>query len=508
MKKLLVQIPNSVWLAILILVAIVQIYLLRETVMGDAFIHFVFARGISEGNFFFYNGKFSGGSTSPFWSILLVPIWKIFGMKIVWAVKILAGFFATLSIFLTFKLAKKISQNRIVALVTATLLATSFVLPFWAAKGMETPLFVCLVLVNFLIYFRILERTKTFWWETLFGIILGITILTRPEAWFLATFFGIGLLTMKKWHSILTVGLPAFLICAPYYFWLFENTSSIFPSSAARILRAQQWTHELGGIYFSLEIPKILVTKFLPLTPFFLFFFRKRKNINRQIWWPILAWLAFHAIFFSVVFPTTEGYRYILATLPFFYLISILGIFRLPKKWITPVLIFTILGSFTISSQQFLERRDSITNCEQPFSNATRHKIGIWISENTPPTSLIAMKEIDQSAFFGERRMLSLDGTLDTHAVKFIESGDQLQFLRNEKPNYFILEEEMYHEYPDWHNSNLLPLADDELAIGESKILDGVEFKLLAKFKSGDPKSCTYFSDEYFWWIFALKFRQ
>ena len=513
MKNFFARIPNSIWLAFFISIVAAQIYFLRNVVMGDAFIHFVFARGIAAGDFFFYNGEFSAGSTSPLWSILLAPIWKIFGLKIIWLVKIFAGIFAALAVILTFAVAQKTCpresggrRNRVVALATAGLFATSFVLPFWAAKGMETPFFACLVLAAFWIFAEILERARTFWWEILLGIILGVAILTRPEGWFLSLFLGLGLLATENWRAILTVGLPAFLIFAPYYFWLFENTGSIFPSSIARILRARQWAHELGGIYFTLEIPKILLTKFLPLTPFFVFEIWRGKS-DRKIRWPIFAWLIFHAIFFSVIFPTTEGYRYLLAALPFFFLISVLGIFRLPQKWIAPILILAIVGSVGISGQQFFERRISIANCEVGI-DATRRGVGEWIAANTAPGDLVAMKEIDQSAFFGARRMLSLDGTLDTGAVEFVESGDQLQFLRNERPNFFVLEEEMYREYPDWRNSNLLPLADENLQIGELKILDGVEFELLAKIKSGDAASCAHFSDEYFWWIFGVKFAE
>ncbi|MFH0833852.1 MAG: glycosyltransferase family 39 protein [Patescibacteria group bacterium] len=510
MKKFFARIPNWVWLMIFVLLAAVQIYWLRNVVMGDAFIHFVFARGIAEGQPFFYNGQFSAGSTSPLWSILLAPFWQIFGLKIIWVVKILAGFFAALAIFLTFGVANKISRNRVAALITAGLLTTSFVLPYWAAKGMETPLFVCLVLAAFWIYLKILETRKTFWLEVLLGIILGFAILTRPEAWFLSLFLGLALLVQKKWRAILTIGLPAFLIFAPYYFWLFANTGSIFPSSMARILRARQWAHEFGGVYFTLEITKILLTKFLPLIPFFVFFFFSPFNppLKWSVKFPIFAWLIFHAIFFSVIFPTTEGYRYILAALPFFYLIAVLGIFRLPKKWITPILVLGVLGSLAITGQQFFERRTAIANCEQPFLDQTRRETGEWIAENTGPNDLIAMKEIDQSAFYGGRRMLSLDGTLDTRAIEFVQSNDQLQFLKNEKPNYFILEEEMYREYPDWKNSNLLPLADNELKTGDTKTLDGVEFILLQKIKVGDPQSCPQFSQEYFWWIFEVKFAQ
>ncbi len=103
------------------------------------------------------------------------------------------------------------------------------------------------------------------------------------------------------------------------------------------------------------------------------------------------------------------------------------------------------------------------------------------------------MKEIDQSAFYGERQMLSLDGTLDTRAIEFVKSSNQLQFLKNERPNFFILEEEMYREYPDWQNSNLLPLVDSNPSLGETQTLEGVDFTLLDKFKIGDKSVCKTF---------------
>jgi len=476
--------------------------------MGDAFIHFVFARGIAEGQPFFYNGEFSAGSTSPLWSALLAPLWKIFGNEIVWVVKIFAGFFTALSILLTFAVAKKISRNSKIALCTSALVAGSFVFSFWAAKGMETPFYVCLILGSFLFYLRIVNSPsnlrKNLWLEILLGILLGTAILTRPEAWFFAAILGISLLVKKGWRVIFSIGLPAFLILSPYYFWLFENIGSIFPSSTARILRARQWAIEFHGIFFTLEIFKILFTKLLPLTPFAIFFFWQREKFNRFVFFPIFAWLIFHGIFFTVIFPTTEGYRYLLAALPFFYLVAILGIWKLPKKFRIAALTFALVGSFVISGQQLFERMQSIEHCEIPFIDKTRRETGLWIRENTQPNDLIAMKEIDQSAFFGERRMLSMDGTLDVKAVPFVKSEDQLEFLIQEKPNYFILEEEMYREYPDWQNSNILPLLDSNPEIGESQILGDLKFTLQEKLKSGDEKSCTHFSDEYFWWIFEV----
>ena len=91
--KYFYRIPIFAWLFLFAGIALWQVFLVRNVVMGDAFIHFVFARGIAEGQLFFYNGEFSAGSTSPLWSMLIAPFWEIFGNEIVWVVKIFAGLF-------------------------------------------------------------------------------------------------------------------------------------------------------------------------------------------------------------------------------------------------------------------------------------------------------------------------------------------------------------------------------------------------------------------------------
>lgn len=507
MKKIIWSIPIWVWLTVLVMAALAQVWLLRDTVMGDAFIHFVFARGIAEGQPFFYNGEFSAGSTSPLWSILLAPLWAWLGDGIVGGVKVLAGGFTALAVVLTFQLARKISANSKIALATAALVAGSFVLPFWAAKGMETPLYVCLVLGSFLIYWKILTLEKSGRWEVWLGVLLGLTILARPEGWLLAAFIGIPLLLRKRTRVIFSVGLTAAVFFVPYYFWLFQNTGQIFPSSIARILRARQWASEIGGVYFTTEILKILLTKLLPLTPFFVLFFWQRVKRDRFVFGPIYAWLGFHVIFFSFVMPTTEGYRYLLAALPFFFLLALLGVWKIKsRRWRGAALTLILVGSFGISGQQLFERINLIENCERPFIDQARRETGLWLRDHTPPTSLIALKEVDQSAYYSSRRVLSLDGTLDTRAIPFVRSGDQLGFLRQEKPNFFVLEEEMYREYPDWQNSNVLPLLDANPEIGDGQTLGATKFTLREKIKSGDATSCAHFSREYFWWIFEVNY--
>lgn len=543
---LLARIPTAVYLSAFIALALAQIYLLRDTVMGDAFIHFVFARGIAEGAPFFYNGTFSAGSTSPLWSLLLAPVWQLFDDGIVVGVKVFASVFVATTIVLTYALAERITKSRALALMTSGLFATSFVLPFWAAKGMETPLAVTLVLGTFLAYLRVVERpAKHFDWygvghEVWLGILLGLTILVRPEGWILAAIIGSVLVWRRHFRSVATVGIPALLVIAPYYALVFAHTGQIFPSSMARVLHARQFVHETVGIFWTTEIFKILVTKLAILTPFFGYFVWRyaRKNddglahmsgapgalheLSRAftnalgvtrvrdrfvVFAPIFAWLAFHLVFFTFVMPMTQGYRYLLPVLPFFYTLALLGVWRISnRRMFIGTLITIIVVSLGISGWQLARQMQTIQTCEVPAIDRVRHETGEWLQTNTQPTDVIAIKEVDQSAYYSGRRVLSMDGTLNLAAVPFVAAHDQLGYLQRFQPEWLVFEEDMYGLYPDWKRSNLASLADHSLAIGESKTLDGVTFTLAHRIRLGDATTCVHFRGEYFWDFYRLTY--
>jgi len=525
--------------------ALGQVWLLRDTVMGDAFIHFVFARGIALGDFFSYNGVFSAGSTSPLWSIMLAPIWSFFGDGIVPGAKIFSSAFVVSSVWLSYFVARRISGVHALSLLASFFVATSFILPFWAAKGMETPFWVSLVLGSFLVYFKILDRQGSVYFEIMLGVLLGLGIFTRPEAWFLAVFLGLPLLIQQKsWRPLFTVGAPAVLIFAPYYVLLFSKTGQIFPSSAARVLHAQQWLSPIFGWYISTEIPKILATKFSMLLPFFLLFLwayttnrlaifaghlasqiadlaRKFQTAlgmthltdRRFIFWPIFAWLIFHFIFFSTVMPMTQGYRYVLAAMPFFIILSLIGLWQLRVRGSFSMLVILIVGAWlSVSTQQLIERQAVIVTCEVPFINAVRQETGLWLRDNTAPDDLIAMKEVDQSAYYSGRAVLSIDGTLNLAAVPFVRAHDQLGYLNEFRPDWLVLEEEMYN-YPGWRGSNLQPLIDPSLVIGDSKELAGIQFQLANKTNVGTQNNCEHFIGEkpadepYFWYFYKVNYK-
>jgi hypothetical protein len=498
-------------LTLFAMLALWQVYLVRETVMGDAFIHFVFARGIAEGTPYFYNGVFSAGSTSPLWSALLAPLWLLLGDGIIWGVKIFAAFFVALAVYLAYPVAYRLTSSRAASLAVVFLLATNFLLSWWAAKGMETPLFVCLVLGSFLAYWRMLESPQSHWrWEALLGVLLGLSIFTRPEGWILAALLGLPLLWQRGARVLLTVALPGLLIPLPYYAWLYLHTGQVFPSSIARVLHAQQFAIESWGIVWTPEIAKILLTKYLPVTPFavLLLWRQARQELLWQpVFLPVFLWLVFHLVFFTLVMPTSQGERYLLPLVPLWLGLGMAGLWQLRSREFFSTLVLLVLGvSVAISFQQLTEQQQRIALCEVPHIDAVRRETGYWLRDHTPSDSLIAIKEVDQSAYYSGRAVLSIDGTLDTRAVPYVAAADGLGYLREYRPDYLVLEQDMYDLYPDWQANNLTPLLDPTLALGARKSLDGITFTLQQRLPLGTPEACPHFARPYDWYIYAVTY--
>jgi hypothetical protein len=165
-----------------------------------------------------------------------------------------------------------------------------------------------------------------------------------------------------------------------------------------------------------------------------------------------------------------------------------------------------LLGSFIISTQQLLERKHSVEVCETPHINNVRRGLGMWLGENTDENAVIALKEVDQSAYYSRRKVLSMDATLNSKAIPSVKSGKQLDFLQQEKPDYLVIEEDMYALYPDWKNSDITPLINHAAEIGEIKELNGMRFTLEKKFPLGGKENCSYFQDDYFWYVFEVNY--
>ena len=166
--------------------------------LDDGWIHQVYARNLAtRGEFAFFAGQPSAGSTAPLWTILLAVgyvlhldfrIWTYFigalllGVSAILAARLAEQILTQYATRNTFHVSRFTSHGSLVAL---------FLLPEWhlawsAVSGMEIPLFVFLSLL-------LLERFVARAHSLLLGCLAALLTLTRPEGIVLAALIGIAI---------------------------------------------------------------------------------------------------------------------------------------------------------------------------------------------------------------------------------------------------------------------------------------------------------------------------
>ncbi len=164
----------------LALAAVCAVYLLHvslyDFISDDAFIALRYARNLLEGHGLVFNpGERVEGFTTLLWVLLLAGVGSL-GLDLLASSRILGVLAGLITIVLTYKLASRvrISEGSPMWLLLApSMLALNGSFACWAAAGLETPLFVCLVVGGFLA-----SLSDRYW---LSAVLAALSALTRPE---------------------------------------------------------------------------------------------------------------------------------------------------------------------------------------------------------------------------------------------------------------------------------------------------------------------------------------
>jgi hypothetical protein len=122
--------------------------------LDDAYIHYQFARNLSQGHGFSYNpGEPMPGSTAPLWTMLLAGV-GLFTDAYLEASLILSAAFLLATVWLTFGLVRSLTGSLWVAALGATAVILNGRLLWAGLAGMETTAFAALSLAAVWLYTR------------------------------------------------------------------------------------------------------------------------------------------------------------------------------------------------------------------------------------------------------------------------------------------------------------------------------------------------------------------
>ena len=157
----------------------------RAYTVDDAYISFRYARNLAHGHGLVYNaGERVEGYTNFLFTVLLAGGIRV-GLGPVVFSKVLGALSAFGALVCTYFLAGRLRPFRTLPCVATWLLATTVVFDGYAVFGLETSLFVALVLLGTLLFFRETNDLDGASDEGVFpwsGVVLALASLTRPEA--------------------------------------------------------------------------------------------------------------------------------------------------------------------------------------------------------------------------------------------------------------------------------------------------------------------------------------
>lgn len=430
-----------IWVGLAGLMGMVLFFGLRQhpSSFDDAYITYRYAHNIALGRGFVYNiGEPVLGTTTPLYALILA------GLSLIWPdIPVLSHYIGMLAWMLCVPVVYGIGQTEkrdIVGIVAAALTALNPL--FLMVSGMETSLYVLLILLTF--YLHLKEQSI---WAALCA---GLTFLTR---WDGVLVIGTLLFTEMLRHkgACLRASLICALIVIPWLVYSYATFGSIFPNTFyAKVGQGRNWG--LGGTEigsFVRGLSRIAASAYarnrlFVLLPVFwlpgLFSVIYRKTG----WWLLLLWtvvytggyISLGVLQFTWYYPplvpglallTAEGIE----------VVARFGSLHLKQRWWR----FSLVAAFcTFCLIPHMDWMVKSHKTQMGAHSATYFETGHWLRTHTPPESSVALLEIGIIGFYSDRTIVDTMGLVSPEMVGHLGSWLQtLQFAVNYYwPDYVV----------------------------------------------------------------------
>ncbi len=434
--------------------------------LDDPWIHLQFARNFHDfGTFSYFRREMvTAGSTSPLYTFLLAIgfVYKLDEMMMSYILGIL---FLALSGWYIFRIASWQMGSAMMGLGAALLLVLEPRIQWAALSGMETTLFIFLLLGTLYHY-----QAKH---PILFGAFAGLLIWSRPEAVILYGVLAADLLyhqyvvprVRKRGKSSEPVESPlAWLkrsvliggaIAGLYLLFNLSLSGSIFPNTFAAKLAYYGRGAATGfpsSVYHFLSDGHMVVAAILALIGLSAI----TASIIRRRTQPHLAVLLFPvglflAYWMKLPYLYQEG-RYMMPLLPFIILLALYGVkmivsaewggSRVLRKWnlavVLPLGLIVVMATM-FGMSAYAKRVEYAATCK--YITDRQVKTGRWLLNNTPKNAVIATHDIGAVAFYSRRKIVDMVGLVSPEMIERIGNLDALKdfLVRNNVTHIVVL---------------------------------------------------------------------
>lgn len=465
----------------------------EEYPMGDSYIHFQYARNLALHGELVYNpGIEEGiGSTSFLW-VAVLAFFQLLGISPLIMAKILGISMLMICSILIFEISLKILGNEPIkprywkSALIAGLAMFSGSMMWSVLSGMETMLFLTLVLLSIWLYSR--ES-----WIVL-GVTLGLLALTRIEGISLAGVLGLVELIRHKRisSSIIKIAIPMVLVLAPWLIYLqlregmpvstsFQGRQMVVQEVGKRVgaqfpqflwvLEINPLVHLACWLYYSLvfmsgieslpgptldvggnlvgtqlTIPLFTIALAL-ITPPLVYLALKKyisslrpislEDRKKRLLIVIISWFLLFNLAYALFLPRPgAGGRYIPMNHMFFWLTLFGGsmLIRSKKLRITAVVFSILLFGVGVNYWRMVYQSNIHYLVE------VRKEAALYINEHYPKNARVGATDLGPIGYYASQPVLDLYGHVNKEVLPFItEGGNISDYLEKEKLCYLSL---------------------------------------------------------------------
>ncbi len=430
-------------------------------VFDDSYITLKFAS-----NFFKYNGitydgiSYLTGATSPLHIILVALVGLFFKLE---TASLLVGIiFFVFSSLIVYLWTLTIYNDRGIALLAGVLMSTSGWLVFDSLNGLESTTFIFFSLLTFYLFYAYEHKIH-------YIIPLFLSILTRPEGWFVACALFIWQVIQYVNHKdkrilrCLATSLGVFiLLIVPYFIFALHSTGSLLPGTAFSkgIFFDEAYLSLTNKIVYFKHCLSLFYKTFLYPAPFFILpfvLFARRVIFIPYLWF---YGSIFYVLYFLIFPGATKHYwcRYQHIFIPLIIIAISAGAVELLKmcKRKTLAISMTVLVASSLIYNQSISfmKVEKIYSGEIESTKKTLMNLAIWLKDNTPEDSLIVLHDIGVVGYFSDRKIIDLVGLTNPEVSKYYwdRSSKRLysfserriiDYLKEKKPDYLVM-------IPEW----------------------------------------------------------
>jgi arabinofuranosyltransferase len=394
----------------------------------DTYIYLQYARNLIEGNGWSFNpGEPTYGFTSPLWLLLIAGAGGL-GMDVYASAKVMDIIAAVAALVVLFIMSLRIAGRRYMAVLIVLCFSVNLWFVRWAGSGMETSLSVLLAL---LAVDALLQQRAA-----LSGLLMGLLVLTRPEAAVLACLalcsMAIGARRGQRFSTSLRYGLGC-MVPVAVWLWIAHDQFGSIVANTARAkagfkLEFEDLLHNVLDIGQTVGVADGLGMLVLVAA---LGMVLIKRDVDQQSWltrhWVLLAWIVALPALYLVTSANVVS-RYLLIMTPFIAVYAFVLVGNLAPS--APRYVVVLASVLVIQNAAVYEWR--VRPAMVAFQEGMEEcfiAIGEWLKHNTPEDAVVYVADIGAIGYYSQRKVCDGAGLVTPAFIPYIRQGVSSQHI-------------------------------------------------------------------------------